>query len=146
MKRKIAFVVAIPGTAQAFLKDHMIALSKEYDISLIANFPTEESKDEFRNIGVKCINAPIQRQIKIIVNTNRWKWLDRFLIEMGKRSTSIWFIHTYFCYYLFHDFIYGFKFPILIFFVLLTCSYISAIVIDWINKHSIKLLLGTNNW
>ena len=37
MKKKICFVVAIPGTAQAFLSDHIRALSKEYDVFLVAN-------------------------------------------------------------------------------------------------------------
>ncbi len=32
---------------------------------------------------------------------------------IGKFSTSVWLIHTWFCYYLFHDFIYGFHYPIL---------------------------------
>ena len=34
MRKKICFVVAIPGTAQAFLRDHIAALSKEYDVYL----------------------------------------------------------------------------------------------------------------
>lgn len=41
----------------------------------------------------------------------RSSWIDRILIELGKRSTSIWFIHTYFCYYFFQNFIYSFKYP-----------------------------------
>lgn len=71
--------------------------------------------------------------ILLFVLINRPAWLDKFLLEMGKRSTSMWLIHTYFCYYLFHDFIYGFKYPLVIFAVLVGISYLSAIVIDWIN-------------
>lgn len=37
-KKKIAFVVAIAGTAQAFLKDHMSYLVKEYDVHLVGEF------------------------------------------------------------------------------------------------------------
>ncbi len=37
MKKKICFVVAIPVTAQAFLSDHIRALSEEYDVYLVAN-------------------------------------------------------------------------------------------------------------
>ena len=47
MKKRIAFVVAIPGSAQSFLKNHFEQLTKLYDVSLVANFPDEESKKEF---------------------------------------------------------------------------------------------------
>lgn len=65
MKKKIAFVVAIPGSAQAFLKDHFILLTKEYDVNLVANFPDENSKTVFEDMGVKCHYAPIIRPISI---------------------------------------------------------------------------------
>lgn len=61
-------------------------------------------------------------------------WIEKLLMEMGKRSTSIWFIHTYFCYYLFQEFIYGFKYPLVIFIVLLIISYFCAVVIDGIKQ------------
>ena len=38
-KKKIAFVVAIPGTAESFLTNHLEVLTKKYEVSLIANFP-----------------------------------------------------------------------------------------------------------
>ncbi|MBQ0073374.1 MAG: glycosyltransferase family 4 protein [Prevotella sp.] len=63
-KKKIAFVVAIAGTAQAFLKDHMTYLVKEYDVHLVANFKPEE-KGEFEQMGVTCHDAPIRRSIKL---------------------------------------------------------------------------------
>lgn len=65
MKKRIAFVVAIPGTAQAFLKNHFEKLVKIYDVVLIANFPTEKSKQEFIDMGVNCMWAPIMRPINI---------------------------------------------------------------------------------
>ena len=63
-KKKIAFVVAIAGTAQSFLKDHMSYLVKEYDVHLIANFNPEE-KAEYEVMGVTCHDAPIQRAIQL---------------------------------------------------------------------------------
>lgn len=65
MKKKIAFVVAIPGSAQSFLKDHFVQLVKEYDVNLVANFPDGNSKKEFEDMGVRCHDAPIMRQISI---------------------------------------------------------------------------------
>ena len=68
----------------------------------------------------------------LFVKIRRWLWLDNFLYEMGRRSTSMWFVHTYFCVYLFRDFIYSFHYPIVIFLVLLSLSYFTAVIIDWI--------------
>lgn len=61
--------------------------------------------------------------------------MDKFLQEMGKRSTSMWFAHAYFCYYYCKDFIYSFKNPLIIFLVLLALSYVSAIILDLLNKY-----------
>ncbi len=71
--------------------------------------------------------------IVLFMQIKRVKWLDSFLCEMRHRSTSMWLVHSYFCYYLFHDFIYGFKYPLVIFLVLFVCSYISAFFIDSLN-------------
>ena len=38
-KKKIAFIVAIPGSAESFLVNHFERLVNEYDVTLIANFP-----------------------------------------------------------------------------------------------------------
>jgi len=65
MKKKIAFVVAIPLTARAFLMDHFDYLLKEYDVHLVANFPSEEEKREFEAKGIICHNVPIQRAITV---------------------------------------------------------------------------------
>ena len=66
MRNKICFVVAIPGTARAFLKDHFSVLTKTYEVHLVANFPDEESKQEYHEMGVICHNAPIERPISIV--------------------------------------------------------------------------------
>ncbi len=65
MTKKICFVVAIPGSAQAFLKDHFRELTKGYSVHLVANFPDEESKREYWEMGVTCHDAPIERPIRI---------------------------------------------------------------------------------
>ena len=72
---------------------------------------------------------------------HRYSWVDKILMELGKRSTSIWFTHTYFCYYFFKIFIYSFKYPIIIFTVLMTISWGSAIIIDKLNVHIQKQLI-----
>lgn len=54
------------------------------------------------------------------------KYISSLLQELGDKSTIMWMVHTYFAYYLFHDLIYGFKYPIIIFLVISIFSYIIA--------------------
>ncbi len=62
-RKKICFVVAVPGTARTFLSSHIENLSKKYDIYIAGNF--EENK-ELNILGVKDIfNFPIHREISI---------------------------------------------------------------------------------
>lgn len=42
MRKSICFITAVPGTARAFLKGHIAALSKEYDVYLVADIKSEE--------------------------------------------------------------------------------------------------------
>ena len=64
----------------------------------------------------------------------------RFLTLMGKHSMPMWMIHTFFCYHLFHDFIYGLKYPIVIYAVLILISYLCSIVIMKIADRSWKIM------
>lgn len=41
MRKSICFVVAVPDTAMAFLRDHIRALSADYDVYLMCNIPDE---------------------------------------------------------------------------------------------------------
>lgn len=84
---KICFVVAVPGTAQAFLKDHFRELTKTYEVHLVANFPNEESKQEFDELGVICHNAPIERPISIVNDLKALFALYRIFKREGFDST-----------------------------------------------------------
>lgn len=68
------------------------------------------------------------------IQTTRPAKIDRVLHHLGDHSMNIWLIHTFFCTYLFHDFIYGFKYPLLIYLVLIAVSYLSSCVINWIDN------------
>lgn len=52
------------------------------------------------------------------------------LVKLGDQSMNMWMIHTWFCYYLFHDFIYSFSYPIIIFIVLVVISYLMSLIIN----------------
>ena len=64
------------------------------------------------------------------INLCRSAWLDHFLTLMGKQSTNMWLIHTFFCDYLFAPFVYSFTHPPLIFLITLALSYASGLIID----------------
>ena len=62
--KKIAFIVAIPGSASSFLHDHFVELVKEYDVHLLANFGNYDI-NEFKALNITCHNIPIIRNISI---------------------------------------------------------------------------------
>lgn len=53
------------------------------------------------------------------------------LAFVGKHSMNMYLVHTFVCSYFFHVFIYGFKYPILIFAVLFAISLLLSIVIEF---------------
>ena len=77
MKKKICFVVAVPITAQAFLKDHIAALGEDYDIFLAVNASCKEELQGLQLKGWKPIG--INRQISI--------WYD---------LRALWTLYRYF--------------------------------------------------
>lgn len=76
-------------------------------------------------IIVEC-NLPTQADNSIyafvfvlfFLNITLPKNVCRLLAYVGRYSMPMWMTHTYFCTYLFSDFIYGFRYPALIFIVL----------------------------
>ena len=80
MRKKICFVVAVPITANAFLKDHIKVLSKDYDIYLVANIESEKDVKGLDIVGWESIN--IQRGISL-VNDIRTVWqLKKYFKKM----------------------------------------------------------------
>ena len=69
-------------------------------------------------------------------------WVAWLLEKLGAQSTNMWLVHTFFCYYLFHDWIYGLKYPIVIFVVTVLLSYASGILIDWIAKPLQRIVIN----
>lgn len=58
------------------------------------------------------------------------KVIKNILRGLGDNSMNMWMVHTWFCYYLFHNFIYSFKYPLLIFLILVIISYVSSLIIN----------------
>ena len=75
MKKKICFVVAIPFTAQAFLRNHIEALSKYYDIYLLGNINKD---DEVSHLAItEWQHIDIERGISI--------WRDFKAVNQARR-------------------------------------------------------------
>lgn len=56
---------------------------------------------------------------------------------------NIWMIHSWFCYYLFHDFIYSFSYPLVIFAMLTVISYICSFVVNKVALPIERLFIPT---
>lgn len=88
-------------------------------------------------IAVKCIirtsiigSAYVFAFIVIAVCMKLPAVITRSLKLLGKYSMTMWMVHSYFYAYLFHDFIYSFKTPLLIFAVLAAVSLATSIIIQ----------------
>lgn len=62
------------------------------------------------------------------------RFFHNVLYKLGQYSMPMWMTHTFFAVYLFQDFIYGFKYPLLIWLVLIALSYLISIPILHIAK------------
>ena len=80
MKKKICFVVAIPLTARAFLKDHIEALSKEYEVYLVGNIQSDADVEGLSLAGWHHVEIErgisLWHDIKAVWQTRRYfKWM-----------------------------------------------------------------------
>lgn len=67
--------------------------------------------------------------------------LKKVLIKLGDNSMNMWMIHSWFCYYIFHDFIYSLKYPLLIFVVLVVISYVCSLAVNKIAQPIERLFM-----
>lgn len=69
--------------------------------------------------------------IVFVCSARKPEWLSNMLSFFGKHSTTMWLVHAYFIWYLFDEYPYTLKYPILIFGVSFIESLLAAIIIDW---------------
>ena len=67
-------------------------------------------------------------------------WVERLFYFLGRHSTNVWLIHMFFYLCLFEDFIFVFKFPILILIMMFVICIVCSYVIDWIESSVLKIL------
>lgn len=80
MRKKICFIVAIPETATIFLKNHILELSKRYDIYIVANFKGVSEDLELPLSGY--FHAEIMREINILKDIKALINLYRYFKRM----------------------------------------------------------------
>lgn len=80
MRKKICFVVAVPGTAQSFLRDHIEALSKEYDVYIAGNINDVKEIEMLNVKGWRHID--INRQISIFSDMKAVLQLRKYFSSM----------------------------------------------------------------
>ncbi len=83
MKKKICFTVSSIGTANAFLKDHIAALSEDYEVYLVANLTGNDLKmvNDFKISGYKSVQ--IERNINLLSDIKAVFTLQKYFNEMG---------------------------------------------------------------
>ena len=60
------------------------------------------------------------------------QWLKAVLMELGRKSMTIWMIHTWLAFYLFTDQVYALRYPLVIFLGVLVASYLLSIPVMWV--------------
>lgn len=68
------------------------------------------------------------------------KWMERVLMELGRKSMVIWMVHTWYCYYLFQPQVYALRYPIVILGGVLLISYLTAIPVMWGARKGLEML------
>lgn len=79
-KKKICFVVAVPSSAQVFLKDHIEALREDYDVYIAGNI---SSSDEVAGLNVCSYqHIDIEREISIKNDLKAVRQLSSYFRKM----------------------------------------------------------------
>lgn len=80
MKKKICFVVAVPGSANSFLRDHIERLSKDYDVYLAGNIKSKKEVENLKIVDLKQID--IIRNISLFHDIRAIFQLTRYFKQM----------------------------------------------------------------
>lgn len=85
MKPKICFITAISSSAHSFLKSHICALSKEFDVYLVSSDVNEDVKNELGLAGYKRVD--IHRNVSLVNDIKAVLCLARFFRQIGFSSS-----------------------------------------------------------
>lgn len=81
--------------------------------------------------------------ITLLTCINLPEWSKHTLEKVGKQSTNMWLIHTFYSWYFFSDFFYGLRYPLVMFPALVVVSYGTSALIhkiyDPLNRRILSL-------
>lgn len=81
MKKKICFITAVPGSAHAFLRDHMAALKEDYQVYYVSNEPDESkitvAHDGYHSVGIQR-GISIVKDFKALIALTKYFRKERF--------------------------------------------------------------------
>lgn len=103
----------------------MFAINRNYGV---VPFLVDTRMDAFLSPAIALLIVCLNKYIYIYISgTCNVKWCG----YLGRHSMNIYMVHTFIYYYFFKDFIYGFKYPIIIFIVLLVLSLLFSISLEF---------------
>jgi glycosyltransferase involved in cell wall biosynthesis len=79
MKRSICFVVSSPFTVNGFLINHLMWLSKYFEVTLFVNLEREKLSTKLDLSRIKVVDIPLERKIKIFKDINAYWQLFKYL-------------------------------------------------------------------
>ena len=80
--------------------------------------------------------------ITVLVSIKCPDFIKKILIILGIHSTNMWLVHTFFCIYIFQDFIYNFRYSLLIFLVTVLLSLFTSLLIQPIVKRFQQIVIN----
>lgn len=87
-------------------------------------------------IDVNVLNGSIALPLCFVAVSFR----SKFLKEIGEVSGEMWLCHTFFCIYYFGNLFVALRYPIVMYIVLLTVSFLCGHVIRWLHGQTMKFL------
>lgn len=73
--------------------------------------------------------------ITCLLILRRPKWLEFFMCKLGDHSMNMWMIHGWFCNLLFREFIYSFRYPVIIYIVTLVLSFATSMLVNFVVRY-----------
>lgn len=98
---------------------------------------------DYNDIDIFLI-IPLICGLLLIINGNRY--IEKIVSQLGKYSTYMWLTHTFYCYYYFESIFNKIHSIIIQFAILLTVSYLTAILLLQIQKRIEMSCEYTKNW
>lgn len=72
--------------------------------------------------------------LSILLSISEKSTCNFVLISLGQKSTIMWLVHTFYCYQFLPRILFSLKIPLIIFSALVGISFVTAILLEWLDK------------